>query len=102
MSQIIDFSNFRPEAVRLEPSHESKTVAAVQVDENYRLTLTILSHHNPGKLLFSPKETGTYLGVGEEFIRRRIKSGIIKVTYIGDKPMVQIIELARLITEGIQ
>jgi excisionase family DNA binding protein len=46
------------------------------------------------------KEAADKLGVGEEFIRRRIKSGKIKATYFGDKPIINIVELARIITEG--
>jgi hypothetical protein len=38
----------------------------------YKLTLNILVHNHPGKECFSLKEAAAKLGVGEEFIRRRI------------------------------
>ena len=41
------------------------------------------------------------MNVGEEFLRRRVKSGIIKTIYMGDKPMIQITELAKILSEGI-
>ncbi len=67
----------------------------------YKLTLNILVHNHPGKECFSLKEAAAKLGVGEEFIRRRIKSSKIKATYLGDKPIINIVELARIITEGV-
>ena len=68
---------------------------------DYQLTLNILVKSNPNKIVFTIKEAAGILCVGEEFIRRRIKSGVIKATYLGDKPFINIVELARIITEGV-
>ena len=47
-----------------------------------------LLKNNPNKITFTLKEAAGLLNVGEEFIRRRMKSGAIKVTYFGDKPII--------------
>jgi hypothetical protein len=67
----------------------------------YRLTLNILVQNNPNKVTFTLKEAAALLNVGEEFIRRRMKSGAISVTYFGDKPMIHITELTRISLKGI-
>jgi len=102
MSQLIDFSNYIPDATKNKVVSEGVSINAsgISKEESYNLTLNILVNGNPGKLLFTSKETSKVLGVGEEFIRRRIKSNKIQATYFGDKPMLSITELARIITEG--
>ena len=75
--------------------------SGLESEEVYKLTLKILVHNHPDKECFSLKEAAKKLGVGEEFIRRRIKSGKIKATFLGDKPFINIVELARIITEGV-
>ncbi|MCE1187640.1 MAG: hypothetical protein LWX56_00745 [Ignavibacteria bacterium] len=104
MSPLIDFSDYRPQVSKASAQRPNLPVAPPESDteDTYRLTLNILVHNNPQKLLFAPKETAVQIGVSEEFIRRRIKSGMIKATYMGDKPMIQITELARIVTEGIK
>lgn len=73
----------------------------VEVEDAFRITLEVLTKNNPNKTLFSLNEVAEQLTVGDEFVRRRIKSGQIKATYIGDKPLINIVELARIITEGV-
>ena len=104
MRQLIDFSEYRPEtikygAVRKELPTDKSTE---EFEDNYRLTLNILVHNNPHKLLFTLKEAALLLGVSEEFVRRRVKNCTIKACYMGDKPSIQITELARIITIGTQ
>jgi len=109
MSQLINFRDFNPRGVSKENVEEiSKNVGPVNLldteferEAEYKLTLDILVHNHPGKECFSLKEAAAKLGVGEEFIRRRIKSGKIKATYLGDKPFINIVELARIIAEGV-
>ena len=109
MSQLIDFKDFNPkEKLRTLPEvsqeiAESSLPDISDLENNleYKLTLNILVHDHPGKLLFSMKETADKLGTGEDFIRRRIKSGKIKVVYLGDKPFINTVELARIITQGV-
>jgi len=109
MSQIINFDNFtKPKSTRRESTTASSCVdlmnsesSETEVDDAFRITLDVLLKNNPDKVLFSLNETAHLLNVGNEFIRRRIKSGKIKATYLGDKPFINIVELARIITEGV-
>jgi hypothetical protein len=109
MSQLINFDNYEipksnKQKVILSTSCDDQLAAPPQtskVDDLFHKTLDVLVKNNPDKILFSLKETAKQLTVGEEFLRRRIKSGIIKATYLGDKPLINIIELARIITEGV-
>ena len=109
MSQLINFTDFNPQkAIRkkaVAPSDAESimttTHTEIDLEAKYKLTLTILVHNHPGKECFSLKDVAAKLGVGEEFIRRRIKSDKIKATYLGDKPIINIVELARIITEGV-
>ncbi len=109
MGQLINFTDFNPQdTVRKKavlPSDEESTVATTHTEDDleadYKLTLTILIYNHPGKECFTIKEAAEKLRVGEEFIRRRIKTTKIKATYLGDKPIINIVELARIITEGV-
>lgn len=109
MGQLINFKDFNPQNVirkkAVAPSDAeiiiTTTHTEVDLEAENKLTLTILVHNHPGKECFTIKEVGEKLGVGEEFIRRRIKSEKIKATYLGDKPIINIVELARIITEGV-
>ena len=109
MSQIINFDNYKvPKSTGKRTTIASSFVDSfdnynkvVEVDDAFRIALEVLSKNNPNKTLFSLDETAEQLTVGVEFVRRRIKSGKIKATYLGDKPLINIIELARIITEGV-
>jgi len=109
MSQLINFDNYKFQSSIGNRSIKVSSCAdplddahmVVEVDEAFRITLEVLSKNNPNKTLFSLNEAAEQLTVGDEFIRRRIKSGKIKATYLGDKPLITIVELARIITEGV-
>ncbi len=109
MSQLINFDNYKaPKSTWKSATIASSLVdsldgahTVVEVDDAFRITLEVLSKNNPNKTLFSLDEAARQLTVGDEFIRRRIKSGKIKATYLGDKPLINIVELARIITEGV-
>lgn len=68
----------------------------------FKIIYQTLVINNPDKYVFSIREAASKLKVSAEFIRRRIKSGRISAVYFGDKPFIQITELAKLITEGIK
>jgi excisionase family DNA binding protein len=109
MNQLINFDNYKiPTSTRKRTTIDSSFVdpsdnvnKVVEVDDAFRITLEVLTKNNPNKTLFSLYEAAEQLTVGDEFIRRRIKSGKIKATYLGDKPLINIVELARIITEGV-
>jgi excisionase family DNA binding protein len=108
MTQLINFKDFGlPDAAKYKAQtvYDGNYVPSpgreIEVDDAYKLTLNILVHNNPNKTSFTIKETAAQLNVSEEFIRRRIKSNHIKATYFGDKPMITIVELARILTQGV-
>lgn len=108
MPQLINLDNYNPtnsnwKGIAISPSTNDYSVksSSSEVDDLYKLTLDLLSQNNPNKIIFSIKDAAEVLGVGTEFIRRRIKSGKIKVTYLGDKPFINIVELARISIEGV-
>lgn len=109
MNQLINFDNYKiPRATEQRSPITSVSVDSldnlhkiIEVEDAFRIVLEVLSKNNPNKTLFSLDETAEQLTVGVEFVRRRIKSGKIKATYLGDKPLINIIELARIIVEGV-
>lgn len=55
----------------------------------------------PQKLLFSVKETADTLCVSVEFIRKKITEQKITTVSFGDRKLISINELARLIHKGV-
>lgn len=53
------------------------------------------------KMLFSVKETADALNVSVEFIRKKITEQKINTVSLGDRKMISINELARLIHKGV-
>ena len=108
MGNLINFENYkttnsnRKETVS-PPSTFNHSVQKPEseVKKLHQLILDVLVKNNPDKVIFSIREAADILGVGEEFIRRRTKTGKIKATYLGDKPFINIVELARISTEGV-
>ena len=108
MNQIINFDNLsdllgKNKRVKGSsfPFRKMSQQSEVEVKNLYQTTLDVLIKNNPNQLLFSLSEVSKQLRVGEEFVRRRIKSGEIRATYLGDKPLISITELARIIIEGV-
>ena len=56
----------------------------------------------PNKINFSIDETAKIVNVSYDFIRERIKDGSIKAVRYGDRMMIGISELIRIINEGVQ
>ncbi len=108
MVQIINFNKYKAhnsngEKITTASSRfESLDADPLDVEVDvFRTNLDILVKNNPDKVLFSLNEAAHFLNVGSEFIRRRIKSGKIQATYLGDKPFISIVELAHIITKGV-
>jgi excisionase family DNA binding protein len=106
MGRLINFDNFNPANLKRKGTVDHSSNLSVrneesEADQCYQLTLDVLVKNNPDKVIFSIREAADILGVGEEFIRRRTKTGKIKATYLGDKPFINIVELARISTEGV-
>jgi hypothetical protein len=107
MARLINFDNYTPadphrKGIAVSPSASySIQNPESEVDNLYHLTLNVLIQNHPQKVVFSISEAAGILSVGEEFIRRRVKSGKIKATYFGDKPFINVVELARISIEGV-
>jgi hypothetical protein len=106
MPKIIDFSDFKYEGIPT-PSNCPSSIENIpqKIDipiDKYKLTINILVHNHPNKINFTIDEVGKYINKKSEFIRRRINSGQIEITYFGDGPMIHISELARILTQGIK
>ena len=56
---------------------------------------------NPGKLLYSIRETATMLGVSYEFVRAKVYGQQVNFKQFGSRKLIHISELARLISEGL-
>jgi len=99
MNRIIDIGDIHSNSM----GGNSSIVPSTHSDSTdlYRMTLDVLVKNNPNKITFTLKEASALLNVGEEFIRRRMKSGAISVTYFGDKPMIHITELTRISLNGV-
>ena len=107
MNQLIDFSQYQykkdTSKTRMSSGgSEFVPLASDICDDEYKLTMDILIHNYPKKISFTIDDAALQMNVSKEFIRRRIKSGRIKVIYYGDKPMIHISELANLLTKGIK
>jgi excisionase family DNA binding protein len=107
MPKIINFANYpSPKDTpvrRVSPEVPMYIPQKIDIsDDEYKLTVNILVHNNPNKINFTIDEVAAQLSVSREFIRTRTKSGKIKVIQYGDKPMIHISELARILTKGIE
>ncbi len=74
-------------------------------DEKQKLiekTAELLLKESGSKFNFTFKEASNVLGIGEEFLRRRVKKNIIASTYLGSKPMIHYMEIARILIEGVK
>ena len=107
MGRLINFDNYKPTnsyrreiAVSPSTSYSIKNSES-EVDNPYQISLNVLIQNHPQKVVFSISEAAQILSIGSEFIRRRIKIGKIKAVYLGDKPFINIVELARISIEGV-
>ena len=75
----------------------SASSASDTIEENRNLLLQAY----PGKLLYSLKDTSVILGVSYEYVRQKACSGEIHTKYFGDRKMIHLNEVTRLINEGI-
>jgi len=61
----------------------------------------ILSNLFPGKVNFSISETARILNLSYDFVREKIASGSIRATKFGDRYMINVFELGRILAEGV-
>ena len=83
----------------IEESGDSKSGIKDSAPDPEILKAIILQF--PSKVLFSIQETANALSVSIEFIRKRIADGVIISVSMGDRKMISIHELTKLIHKGV-
>lgn len=99
MSQVIDFSNYKPKynsvpLVKASPPIPSSPTNPIQSHNR-------LEEIYSDKILFSIRDVAGIIGVSYEFVRQAIHRNMVKVVSFGDRKMISRDELGRLITDGI-
>ena len=70
-------------------------------NEIFTYNLSMLDQFDPEKLLYSIKEASIILNISDDFVGRRVRSGKIKATKLGDRHMISKLTLAQIMTEGV-
>ena len=83
------------------PSDKPHVDSEMYTQNDQMETKELLLRTNPGKLLYSMKETALALGVSYEFIRQKIQSGDVITKQFSTRKMVHLNELTKLINQGI-
>lgn len=106
MGQIIDFKNLsipkgamNREPVQSKMQQYSDTPIDQKTNTDSALSL-LLKEHN-GKFNYSIKDCAEILNLSYEFVRRQVQHNKISSINYGDKKMISILELARIITKGV-
>lgn len=63
--------------------------------------IEILGKQFPGKINFSINEVAGILNVSYDFVREHILRGLIKATKYGDRWMINLFELVRILEVGV-
>ena len=106
--RLIDLSNTLqkhvPETVKESPrkdmDYQSIPINNCEYDIKTAVIL-LLENHNK-QYNYTIREASKILNVSIEFIRRRISNGQIYSAKFGDKPMISVFELSRILIEGIK
>lgn len=62
----------------------------------------LLNNMYPNKLNFSISEAAKVLNLSYDFVREKIASGLIAATKFGDRYMISVYELGRILAEGVK
>ena len=95
------------QAVEIEPletnySEKTEETTSPKYDLlTYNEILKTTLAQYPSKMLFSVTESSVALSVSPEFIRKKISDGFIKSVNLGDRKIISINELAKIIYQGI-
>jgi hypothetical protein len=109
MSQIVNFDNYEPKnspkkGILFASENTIETAGSLSTnnflpDDFY---VQLLLKENPKKFMYTQEECAEILNLSYQFINRRCRDGIIQLTKFGEKKLISINELARLIKEGIK
>jgi len=83
-----------------EDNHLPEVV--IHSEDKINETIQLLLNTNNKILNYNIKQASQTLGISEEFLRRRIAAGKIKTINFGDKKMITIFEIARILNTGVE
>jgi len=83
-----------------EDNHLPEVV--IHSEDKINETIQLLLNTNNKILNYNIKQASQTLGISEEFLRRRITAGKIKTINFGDKKMITIFEIARILNTGVE
>ncbi|MDR3668788.1 MAG: helix-turn-helix domain-containing protein [Ignavibacteriaceae bacterium] len=109
MSQIVNFDTYEPRRLSkkgVRPVSEDATDITGSLSPNNftpeDFYVQLLLKENPKKFMYTQEECAEYLNLSYQYINRRCREGKIQVTKFGEKKLISINELARLIIEGVK
>jgi hypothetical protein len=70
-------------------------------DSELQQAVNTLLIHQGKQYTYSISDASLLLGISEEFLRKRLVNGNIKSVRFGDRQMISVFELAKLITKGV-
>ncbi len=110
MSKLISFESYKPIKEIISSNFyratdlrlNSKSQGQLETDTpDIQETIDLLLKQNPGKLLYSQKDAAKTLCVSYPFINRCCVDGKIKTVKLGSRQLININEMAKLITQGM-
>jgi len=110
MAKIIDFEKYKPTKISTRCTFEGTGAVKVisfsndaseTTSESLQATIELLSKTYPGIMVFTQKEAAKILSVSYQYINKNCKEGNIRTVKFGDRQLININELAKLINEGI-
>ena len=87
--------------IAIAKQHNSKQNEKKKERINVDDTSVFIQKLFPDKINFSINEAASVLNVSYDFVREHIISGSIKATKFGDRWMINLFELIRILTEGV-
>lgn len=106
MARKVNLGNLKMDSTPYEeknyPFEEVILPGDVLQENKIKETVQLLFNTNNKILNYTIKQASQVLNISQEFIRRRIYTGEIKTINFGDKPMITIFEIARILNEGVK
>lgn len=83
---------------------EHKKIAELPIsyeDPGLKAALELLLNIQPGKINYSQQEAADALNMSYQFVNRGCKRGHINTVSYGDRKLITVYELARIINQGV-
>lgn len=110
MAKMINFENYTP-TTKTTPSAFNGTGALRVISCNDEVsdadsqsiqdTIELLTKMYPGKMVYTQKEAAKILSMCYSYINKNCADGKIRTVKFGDRQLININEMAKLINEGI-